>query len=215
MKLNMIVTPAIGQDAAGSLADFKTDMLLLGRFQDGGMGPVQTFDEKTNGKLSRLLVQRKFTGRLGNRFTFQNPRGAQNYLLVVGLGKAAEFSGVSIAKLVGIAVHKAVKKDCRKISIPFFPNRAGLKLSSLARRPSSNCRSTSTSMASSPSNFSALIPAPPPRCFVKVSAWRPQASSAASTSTAPSACRLLVFASLYALRSNLPQLDTFTSCLMW
>jgi leucyl aminopeptidase len=133
MKLNMIVTPAIGQDAAGSLADFKTDMLLLGRFQDGGMGPVQTFDEKTNGKLSRLLVQRKFTGRLGNRFTFQNPRGAQNYLLVVGLGKAAEFSGVSIAKLVGIAVHKAVKKDCRKISIPFFPNRAGLKLSAQAQ----------------------------------------------------------------------------------
>lgn len=97
------------------------------------MGPVQMFDEKTNGKLSRLLVQRKFTGRLGNRFTFENRNGAQRYLLVVGLGNAAEFNCVSIAKLVGIAVWKAMKKDCRKISIPFFPNRSGVKLTAQAQ----------------------------------------------------------------------------------
>jgi hypothetical protein len=130
MKLNMIVTPAIGSDLVGSLADFETDMLLLGRYQDGGLGPVQMFDEKTNGALSRLLTQRKFTGRLGNRFTFENKNGDQRYLLVVGLGAGADFSCVSIAKLVGIAMHKAVKKGCTRISIPFFPSRfsSGLKL---------------------------------------------------------------------------------------
>jgi hypothetical protein len=133
MKLNMIVTPAIGPDVAGSLADFQTDMLLLGRFQDGGLGPVQMFDDKTNGKLSRLLVQRKFTGRLGNRFTFENHSGPQRYLLVVGLGTAADFSCVSIAKLVGIAIHKAMKKGCTRISIPFFPNRSGVKLTAQAQ----------------------------------------------------------------------------------
>jgi Cytosol aminopeptidase family, N-terminal domain len=133
MKLNMIVTPAIGPDVAGSLADFQTDMLLLGRFQDGGLGPVQMFNDKTNGKLSRLLVQRKFTGRLGNRFTFENQSGPQRYLLVVGLGTVADFSCVSIAKLVGIAMHKAMKKDCTKVSIPFFPNRSGVKLTAQAQ----------------------------------------------------------------------------------
>jgi hypothetical protein len=135
MKLNFVVTPAIGQDLAGSLADFQTDMLLLGRFQDGGLGPVQVFDEKTNGALSRLLLQRKFTGRLGNRFTFENRNGPQRFLLVVGLGAGSEFSCVAIAKLVGIAMHKAVKKGCTRVSIPFFPSRftTGLKLRAQAQ----------------------------------------------------------------------------------
>ena len=122
MKIKMIVTPALDNSPL-SLTGAKTDMLVLARFEDGGDGPMQAFDELTNGKLSKLLTQRKFTGRLGQRFTYQHNGDLQRRLLVLGLGRGADFSCVTIARAVGVAVHKAVSHGCSQLSFQFLPNR--------------------------------------------------------------------------------------------
>jgi hypothetical protein len=134
MKLNMLVTPVL-DGSVSSLTGVMTDMLVLGKFEDGGDGSVPLFDELTHGQLSRLLQARAFTGRLGQRFTYQN-RGKQGHLLVVGLGQGSQFDGKTIARFVGISVHKAVKHHCSKLSFQFqsvshFTE--GLKLSSQAQ----------------------------------------------------------------------------------
>ena len=118
MKLNMVVTPVLDASAT-SLIGVETDMLVLCRFEDGGEGPVPLFDELTNGHLSALLAQKQFTGKLGQRFTYQNRGNKQKRLLVIGLGEGQEFDCKTIARIVGIAVHKAVKHKCKKLSFQF------------------------------------------------------------------------------------------------
>lgn len=117
MKLKMQVTPVLDASVS-SLTGVETDMLVLARFEDGGAGLVPVFDELTNGQLSQLLEAKKFTGKLGQRFTYQN-RGKQRRLIVIGAGKGSEFSCKTIARVVGIAVHKAVRHKCKKLSFQF------------------------------------------------------------------------------------------------
>lgn len=134
MKAKLIVTPFIDPENL-SLAEFQTDMLLCGRFQDGGAGPVQAFDDRVNGRISRFLASKQFTGKVGNRFTYRNDGGPQKKLLVIGLGASTDFNCATIARVLGIAIHKAVKHNCTRLSIPFFPNRSntGLPLTEQAQ----------------------------------------------------------------------------------
>lgn len=134
MMLKMLVTPVL-DGSISSLTGVQTDMLVLGRFEDGGAGLVSAFDELTNGQLSRLLEERRFSGRLGQRFTYQN-KGKQGRLLVVGLGQGSLFGAQTIARVVGIAVHKAVRHACSRLSFQFQNNShftEGLKLASQAQ----------------------------------------------------------------------------------
>jgi len=112
--------PAIGSDLVGSLADFETDMLLLGRYQDGGLGPVQMFDEKTNGALSRCYAA-EFTGRLGNRFTFENKNGDQRYLLVVGLGAGAILAASPSPSSSASRCTRPSRRGAPESAFPFSP----------------------------------------------------------------------------------------------
>ena len=133
MQAKMIVTPALDNGPL-SLTGAQTDMLVLARFEDGGAANMQAFDELTNGRLSKLLAQRKFTGRKNQRFTYQHT-GLQRRLIVIGLGRGAEFDCLTIARAVGIAVHKAVKHQCAKLSFQFLPSRftSGIKLATQAQ----------------------------------------------------------------------------------
>jgi hypothetical protein len=127
MKPRFIVTPAINE-ATASLTEFNTDMLLLGCFEDAGRGPVEAFDSVTGGHLSTLLTARKFSGKLGTRFAYETEGGAQKFLLVVGLGQSARFDCKAISRVLGIAINKAFKHRCEKLSIPFFHKRFGAHL---------------------------------------------------------------------------------------
>ena len=118
MKPKMLVTPVLDASVS-SLTGVETDMLVLARFEDGGDGPVHAFDELTNGHLSRLLTKKKFTGKLGQHFTYQNRSSPQRRLLVIGLGLGSHFGCPTIATVVGEAVHKARKHGCNKLSFQF------------------------------------------------------------------------------------------------
>jgi len=67
MRAKLIITAAIDPENF-SLAEFETDMLLLGRFQDGGSGPVQVFDDRANGQISRFLQSKQFTGKVKEKW---------------------------------------------------------------------------------------------------------------------------------------------------
>ena len=104
----------------------ETPMLVLGVLSSGmGLGSqIAELDHQLGGVISSEISKRGFQGDLGKHFTLEiEQKGAPQNVLVLGLGSPDKFDRKAITRAMKIAVGRAVRLGCNKITIPILPNR--------------------------------------------------------------------------------------------
>ncbi|MCA0316233.1 MAG: hypothetical protein LCH63_20600 [Candidatus Melainabacteria bacterium] len=103
----------------------ETPMLVLGTLSGMGLGSqIAELDGDLGGIISAEIQERGFQGELGKYFTVELERpGIPQNILVLGLGSPEKFDRKAITRAIKIAVARAVKLGCNKLTIPILPNR--------------------------------------------------------------------------------------------
>jgi len=103
----------------------ETPMLVLGTMSGMGLGSqIADLDQHLGGVIAAEISKKGFQGDLGKNFVLElDQPGAPENVLVLGLGSPAKFDRKAITRAIQIAVSRAVKLGCSKLTIPILPNR--------------------------------------------------------------------------------------------
>ncbi|MBM4026423.1 MAG: leucyl aminopeptidase, partial [Planctomycetes bacterium] len=97
----------------------KTDMLVVGRFSDGGPDEVlQVLDRKLGGRIERLTKLGDFTGKPKTyALIYGEGRIAAERVLLVGLGERKKATLDTIRRAAGTAAYRAVEMKVKRIAL--------------------------------------------------------------------------------------------------
>lgn len=137
MKAKFSVSGTLTAKDGFGIERIETPMLLVTKF--AGMNLSRDYadlEAATGDALKRALHKNSFTGELGEYASVKTPDGClPDRILLVGLGRAQQFSCAGVRELVKTAINAAVRRKVSRISIPVVPNRTtrgNLTLSSTA-----------------------------------------------------------------------------------
>ena len=137
MKAKFSVSGILTAKDGYGIERIETPMLLVTKF--AGMNLSRDYadlEAATGDALNRALHKTSFTGDLGEHVVVKTPEGClQERILLVGLGRAQQFSCAGVRELIKTAVNAAVRRKISRISVPVVPNRTtrgNLTLSSTA-----------------------------------------------------------------------------------
>ncbi len=114
----------------------KTDMLVVGRFSDGGPGEIiQALDEKLDGAVARLARIRDFTGRPKTQaVVYGNGRIGAERVLLLGLGERKKATLDTLRKAAATAANRAVEMKAKQLSLALHGSfRGGLDANAMGR----------------------------------------------------------------------------------
>ncbi|MEM7726781.1 MAG: leucyl aminopeptidase [Cyanobacteria bacterium P01_A01_bin.45] len=108
-----------------SYLEWKGDGLVVGLFEDATelSGELASLDEKLNGTLKELITEEEFKGKANSStFTRLGTGNSVRKIIVVGLGKADQFTLESLRRVSANAARLASKQKCKTlgISLPVF-----------------------------------------------------------------------------------------------
>ncbi len=126
MKAEFLINPSLKRGTSQVSVDtVQTDLLMLTKLSGLGLGPSpQAVDTQLAGRLSEKIRRKKFTGTLGEHLTLQcGPEFSTRNVLLVGLGSAATFDYCALKEVMGVAVSRAIKLGCTRITLEIAKDR--------------------------------------------------------------------------------------------
>lgn len=126
MKAEFLINPSLRSGAQlGGVETVQTDLLMLTKLSGLGLGPSpQAVDTQLAGRLSEKMRQKRFKGTLGEHLTLQcGPEHPARNVLLVGLGSPATFDYCALKEVMGVAVSRAIKLGCTRISLEIAKDR--------------------------------------------------------------------------------------------
>ena len=123
-KFTVAAGLTLGEDRSITFAE--TPMLMVTQF--AGMRVSTDYSaliDSTDGAYAKAVKRGKFTGDAGQSIVVSLGRQnlPQEYLVVIGLGRAQKFGCSEIRSLMRLVVEAAIAKRVDKVTIPFLPKR--------------------------------------------------------------------------------------------
>jgi hypothetical protein len=107
-----------------ALKELTTDLLVIDlheRMRLGG-GPKE-IDTMLDGAIGRAIAEQEFSGTLGDSIIIPQPSASIGNILVVGVGKAAQYQRSTLCGFIRFVLETAVLVGAKKITLPIFPGR--------------------------------------------------------------------------------------------
>ncbi len=126
MKATFIVLSTLrARGERCGVEDVATPMLMVGKFSGMSLSAdLEGLNANSGGRITDELTKSSFKGESGEHVTIAlNGECKQQNVLVVGLGKAAQFQCATVRDTIKLAVNRAIDTRCQKLSIPILPGR--------------------------------------------------------------------------------------------